>query len=246
MQLMKGCAPAVGLWLALSAPAAAAEDAYFVVVFGAQRPVVKAPRYSHSFATFAHLLPDGRLEAFTISWLPATADVRPLLPEPEQGFNFDLPTTLRLCQQNRMEVACWGPYRIHPDLWNRARWQRSRLESGQVLYKAYDGGSLDGRVSNCLHAIDFMARGPDRRLPYVIVAPANWGESGSYWIALTLRPWYLEPCRTHDWLFPRLGLDDNALIRYGLARNPTLNPVTRAVQAALQADLLPERVDCRP
>jgi hypothetical protein len=237
---------AVGLGLALAGPAAAAEDAYFMVVFGAQRPVVKAPRYSHSFATFAHLLPDGRLETFTISWLPVTADVRPLRPEPEAGFNFDLPTTLRLCRENRMEVACWGPYQIHPDLWHRARWQQSRLESGQVLYKAYDGGSPDGRVSNCLHAVAYMARVPGQRWPNVIVAPANWGESGSYWIALSLRPWYLEPCRTHDWLLARLGLDGCALLRYGLARNPTLNPVTRAVQAALHPQLLPDRVDCRP
>ena len=237
---------AAGLWLALSAPAAAAEGAYFVLVFGAQRPVFKVPRYSHSFATFAHLLPDGRLEAFTISWLPATAEVRPFRLEPEPGFNFDLHATLRFCCQNRMEVACWGPYQIHPDLWHRACWQKGRLEGGQVLYKAYDAGSPDGQVSNCLHAVEYMARVPGARQPNVILAPANWGESGSYWIALALRPWYLEPCRTHDWLFPPLGLDSSALIRYGLDRNPTRNPVTRAAQAILHPQLLPDRIDCRP
>jgi hypothetical protein len=242
----KGLVSAVGLWLALSAPAAAAEDAYFVLVFGAQRPVVKAPRYSHNFATFAHLRPDGRLEAFTISWLPATTEVCPLRAEPEPGFNFGLHATLCLCYQNRMEVACWGPYQVHPDLWHRARWQQGRLEGGQVLYKAYDAGAPGGRVSNCLHAVEYMARAPGQRLPNVIVAPASWGEAGSYWIALTLRPWYLDPCRTHDWLFPRLGLDGSALLRHGLDRNPTLNPVIRAIQGSLHLQLLPDRVNCRP
>jgi hypothetical protein len=232
------------LWLLPAAHAVAAEDAYFVIVFGAQRPLIKDPRYSHSFAAFAHLTPDGRLETFTISWLPRTAEIHPLWIEPEEGCNFDLCATLRWCRDNRMVVACWGPYQIHPDLWRRALWQKWRLESGQVLYKAFDDGSFDGRVSNCVHAISFITRNPGDERPKVIVAPANWGESGSYWIALALRPWFLEPCCTHDWLFPYLGLNANALIRNGLDRNPTLNPITRATQAALHTQLLPNRVRC--
>ena len=54
----------------------------------------------------------------------------------------------------------------------------------------------------------------------MVVAPANWGASGSYWIALSLRPWYVDPCRTHDWLLPRLGVNPDGLTRYGLDRNP--------------------------
>lgn len=234
----------VGLWLgATTAGAAAAEDVYFAIVFGAQRPVVKAPRYSHSFATFTHLTPDGRLEAFTISWLPATGEVRPLRLWAEAGRNFTLEETLRLCQENRMEVACWGPYQIQPELWQRACWQKDRLESGAVSYKALDGGSLRGRVSNCLHAIEYLARPSGRTLPQVVVAPANWGESGSYWIALALRPWFVEPCRTHDWLLPQLGLDPSRLLRCGLGANPA-NPPTAAIQATLHPHLLPNRVPC--
>ena len=148
--------------LALGQPAAApvCQDVYYVVVFGAQRPGLKAARYSHSFATFVHLAPGGGLEAFTISWLPRSARVKPLFPVPERGRNFTLQETLQLCQANRTEVACWGPYQVHPDLWHRARWQKGRLEGGQVLYKAYDAGSPDGQVSNCLHAVEYMARVP--------------------------------------------------------------------------------------
>jgi hypothetical protein len=123
-------------------------------------------------------------------------------------------------------------------------WQRARLEGGQVLYKAFDEGSPDGRVSDCVHAIEFVTRAPGEEVPQVVVAAANWGESASYWVALTFRPWYLDPCRTHDWLLPYLGADPATLLQCGLGCNPTLNPATRAVQAALQAQLLPNRVDC--
>ena len=231
--------------LSLFAEEAPAADYYFVVVFGAQRPVVKAARYSHSFATFVHQFPDGRLEAVTLSWLPQSGKVRPLWPWAEAGRNFPLGETLQLCAANRMEVACWGPYQIHPNLWQLALWQRNRLETGQVLYKAYDSGSPDGRVSNCLHAIEYMTRPPGQPRTQVVVAPLNWGESGSYWVTLTLRPWFVEPCRTHDWVLAALGLDPNGLIRYRLDTNPA-NPPTAALQALIHAPLLPNRVCCDP
>jgi hypothetical protein len=234
----------LALWLMGPAPAPAAESAYFVIVFGAQRPVIKVPRYSHSFATFVHLTPERRLEAFTISWMPRSGEVRLLRFEPEDGRNWTLQETLRFCDANAMEVASWGPYQIHPDLWHRALWQWQRLERGEVVYKAYDCGSPDGTVSNCVHALEQLTRPPGQVQPQVIVAPANWGESGSYWVALTLRPWYLEPCRTHDWLLPYLGLNPSGLIRHGLDRSPTPNPVTQVVQASLQYSLLPNRVQC--
>jgi hypothetical protein len=231
-------------WLAVAMPAPAAESSYFVLVFGAQRPLIKVPRYSHSFATFVRLTPERRLEAFTISWLPRSGEIHLFRFEPEPGCNLTLEETLRFCDANHMEVSCWGPYQIHPDLWNRALCQWRRLQSGAVLYKAYDCGSPDGTVSNCVHALEQLTRPPGQVVPEVIVAPANWGESGSYWIALTLRPWYLEPCRTHDWLLCQLGINAAALIRHSLDANPTLNPVTRAVQAGLQAPLLQNRVIC--
>jgi hypothetical protein len=113
-----------------------------------------------------------------------------------------------------------------------------------VLYQALDGGSPDGTVTNCLHALSFLARRPGRRHDEVGVLPANWGASGTYWVALTLRPWFLDPCCTHDWLLAPLGLDAGGLLRNGLDRNPSSNPVTAALQAALHPQLLPNRVRC--
>jgi hypothetical protein len=221
----------------------AAHGAFYVVVWGAQRPVIKDPRYSHSFATFIRTCPDGRLEHFTISWLPVNGEVHVLRISPEPGRNFGLAETLELCRRNRMEVARWGPYEVTEDLWARAVEQRGRLERGEVLYKGFDCGSSDGTVSNCLHAVSRITRPPGQEFPRVVVAPANWGESGSYWATLTLRPWFVEPCRTHDGLLTALGLDPCAYRKYGLRRSPAWLP-TRAVQAPFQRKLLPNRVDC--
>jgi hypothetical protein len=102
----------LGGWLALGAGARAGEDMYFAVVFGAQRPLLQLPRYTHSFATFAHLDPAGRLEAFTISWLPSTAEVRVLRLQPEPGHNYTLAQTLKWCRDNRMQVARVGSCKV--------------------------------------------------------------------------------------------------------------------------------------
>jgi hypothetical protein len=235
---------AIGLLLA---PAAArAGDAYFVTVFGAQRPLIKLPRRTHSFAAFFRVCPGQRVEAFTISWLPASGEMRPLALAPEPGRNFTLNETLAFCAANRMEVAAWGPYQIDPCLWDAALRQKARLESGQVLYKALDFGSPDGTVSNCVHALEHAVRPPGQWVPEIVVAPANWGESGSYWVALLLRPWYVAPCQTHPWVLPLIGLDPGAFAYYDLARNPTRFPGIRLTQAAFQSNLLPNRVRCGP
>jgi hypothetical protein len=219
------------------------QDTYFVIVFGAQRPI-KAARYSHSFATFIRVTPDGQTQEVTISWLPVTGQVRPYALQDEPGRNYSLSETLAYCHENRMRVSLWGPYQVDADLWQRALWQKFRLDSGQVSYKAYDYGSSDGLITNCIHAVEFPARDPEQNGPYVMVAPANWGESGSYWLALTLRPWYLEPCVTHSWVMCRLGLDPAAYAVYDLSRNPTRAPGIRATQGLLHVYLLRNRVNC--
>src|SRR5262249_260 len=139
--------------------------------------------------------------------------------------------------------ACWGPYQVHPDLWCRALRQKQRLESGQVRYKACDGGSCDGQVFNCVHAIEFLIRGEDTSRQ-VIIPSANRGQTAPYWLDSAMRPWYLDPCRTHDWLLPYLGVNPDGVIHEGLDHNPAWNPVTRGVQAALHPQLLGNRVGC--
>jgi hypothetical protein len=232
------------LGLGLLAPAAARADDFFVIVFGAQRPVIKLARYTHSWAVFMRVPPCGPIQEVTISWMPATGKVRPFALKPEAGRNFSLEESLQYCVDNQLAVGAWGPYQIQPDLWNRALCQKSRLESGQVQYKAFDFGSQDGTVSNCIHALSYLTREPGQKEPNVIVAPANWGESGSYWVALTYRPWFVAPCQTHPCLLPKIGLNPQAFTFYDLSRNPTMNPLVLVTQAALHTYLLPNRVQC--
>jgi hypothetical protein len=224
---------------ALSSPGA---DRYYVIVWGAQRPVFKSPRYAHSFATFVHIDCAGRTEEITISWLPATGYVRPLARRPEPGRNFSLCETLDYCGQNRMEVAAWGPYITTEDLWQRALCYKARLDSGVIGYRADDDFD-DDSISNCVHAVGGVVRAPGERR-YIYVSPANWGESGSYWLALLLRPWYVDPCCTQPWVMCRLGLDPKSFIHYDLSRNPAAGPVFRATQALIHHELLPNRVRC--
>ena len=184
---MSNLALAAAFLLALPGPSVFA-DSHYVVVFGAQRPYVNEPTKTHSFATFVRLREAGHAEVFSISWYPATMRPR-LLRRPEPGVNLTLEETLALCDRNRMVVGTWGPFQIEPELWERAAYQKAKLESGQVLYQMFDRGSRDGDVSNCVHALGWVVREPGRRTPYVRSLPGNWGESGSYWIALTYRPW---------------------------------------------------------
>src|SRR5688572_19986565 len=89
------------------APASRAGEDYYLLMFGAQT-VPNDPNYAHSFATFVRVCWDGdgpcpdfknaRLEAHTISWLPANMIVRTRALFPECGHNFDMHPTIEWCQ----------------------------------------------------------------------------------------------------------------------------------------------------
>src|SRR5438270_12145280 len=87
------------LALSLLPGAARAEDFYYVVLF-AHEGAPNLPRYSHTFATFVRATGRGpcpdhyAVEAQTISWAPASGDIRVLRVGPERGTNLDLPATL--------------------------------------------------------------------------------------------------------------------------------------------------------
>src|SRR5579862_5639893 len=111
--------------MTIIAPVAWADENYYMVVF-AYEGVSDAPREAHTFATFvkvdyAHGTDPklGKIERHTISWLPATLDVR-LLHPPEPGKNLRLSSTLKLGKSENATISAWGPYRIRKDLYDRA------------------------------------------------------------------------------------------------------------------------------
>lgn len=200
--------------LLLSPVVGRAGDTYYLIVFGSQR-IPNNPNYSHSFATFVRSscpdAPSGRaataLESHTISWLPATGEVRTLALTPECGRNFGLDETLALALNNKERVSLWGPYEIQPELYYRALRRIEQLESGQVLYKANDSGRRSNEVSNCIHAISAVTQGLRLR-----VASPGWGQVASYAVLLRLEPWVIDLEQTHDWVVGALGLDAYPII----------------------------------
>jgi hypothetical protein len=212
--------------------AARADEAYFVVIFGSQRPIISQPNHTHSFATFIRLTGDlcqpasAQLEAFTISWLPQTMEVRVFAFRPECGANFDLPTTLNWACDDGQRISFWGPFQIDKCLYDRALWKFGQLNSGSVQYKAVDTGYNSAEVSNCIHAVADVVQGPRLR-----IGTPGWGQSASYFLTLTFQPYFLDGGRTHDWLLDRLGLGCWRLIRRDLDRgNPTVKLLLRGAQ----------------
>jgi hypothetical protein len=244
MPISRPLAAVAALLLAGTIASAQECDRFYVVVYGSQLPGFKAASKSHTWASFFRKSPGGNVEWFTISWLPVAGKVRPLALKPEPGRNYTFEETIQFNNENKMVTGFWGPYEIQPSLWEAAVEQREKLESGQVLYKANDQGSKDGTVSNCIHSVSIMVRPPGQPMPLVYVAPINWGESGSFWVTLALRPWFINPCCKHDELLQFLGPDVQCMKRHDLDRNPTRDPVVRATQALFQRKLLPNRVFC--
>src|SRR5579884_195754 len=87
---------------------------YYVLIWASQRDL-RTPRYAHTFATVVHTAgcapgPETLLDVDTISWLPATLDIRVLARRPEPGVNLTLPETLEYARHNGERVSLWGPF----------------------------------------------------------------------------------------------------------------------------------------
>jgi hypothetical protein len=231
----------LGLLLLALAKPAQADEAYFMLVFGSQRPV-NLPRHTHTFATFVKATWTGpgcttpQIQAWTISWLPCTLAIEPYRLCPESGMNLDLHSTLRWARADGQRISLWGPYQIQKELFDHALGQIAHLQSGAVSYKAVDTGYPADRVSNCSHAVGALV--PDSRIHLGI---GSWGDSASYFVTLALAPWIIDSRRTHDWILPRLGLCDCPLVRRGLECIPTRNPLVRTWQMVAHPILLRNR-----
>lgn len=211
------------LWASIAAPQAIAQDDFCLLMFSSQR-MPRNPNYSHSFAAFVRTkcCPTSQsiAEVHVISWLPANGKVR-LLAHPECGRNFELIETIQLSLCTRQRVSLWGPYRICPELFERALNRIADLENGRILYKADDSFRRDDRVSNCIHAISALAQGNRLR-----VASPSWGDSASSFILERLMPWVVNREETHDWIAIALGLDAFPIAYRTTSPRPLVPPVT--------------------
>jgi hypothetical protein len=210
----------LGLFLLMLTPASApAEDLYFVTIYGAQRPIINQPRYTHTWVTLVHLCGAGcdprtyRAESFTISWLSADLNVDPKKLKAQPGRNLTLQETLDWCAQNRMEVAQFGPYQCQPELYERMLLRWERLERGDMRYRASD--LLNGRgdeVCNCIYAV-LDIDGRDRVFRPVTL---GFGQRGSAFVARRLSQFMIDDGRKHLWVNEMIGRENYPEIRRGV------------------------------
>jgi hypothetical protein len=190
-----------------------AEEFYFVLVFGSQSHP-KQLRYTHTWATFVRAVGEGpdrntyQLDAHTISWYPASLDVRVWALEPERGVNLTLEQTLAVVYANGEHVTMWGPFVANARVYNRSVEVYHILNSGRVQYRAISTRA-DPLISDCIHAV--AAVDPDfGRDHYPLI---RIGLPASRFIAREIVTRSVEnqginqSLYDNSWLIPRLGLN---------------------------------------
>jgi hypothetical protein len=192
-------------------------ERFYVMVFAAQS-VPRLPSHSHTWATVVRAMECPAkppvLEAFTISWMPATLDIHPLRFTVEPGTNLGLHETMVYAMAKHERISMWGPYECRPGFFQRFVIQKQFLESGLVGYQCDDNwgeGARTGRGFCCIHAIGDME--PEDGCRYY---PHLWfGDRASEHIVNRLheRGCLLQPEIEQDWLIGALGLK-----AYGIRR----------------------------
>ena len=194
------------------------KDRYFVLVFGSETKP-RLPRFTHTWSTVVKVtqLPGcaaPTIEAHTISWMPASLEIRPYSPHVEPATNLDLRQSLDETLKHHEQVALWGPYETWYGLYHRFVTQKSYLESGALGYQCTDAFGEAARLgngSNCFHALSDTDPQFDRR-QYPLLF---YGQPAALNIVRQIsdRPILIEPTQTHDWLIPALGLDHYPIVR---------------------------------
>lgn len=215
-------------------------ERYFLLVFGSEsRP--KRAKYTHTWATVARVVetPGGPVvEPHTISWMPATLDIRPFSRRVEPGTNLGLAFTIEEMLRNDEHVSVWGPYEVGHGLYRRFLVQKQFMESGRVGYQCIDAVGEAARTGNgcdCIHAVTDLDPLFDRtRYPL-----AYFGEAASRHIVRQIheRPVIIRPGECHDWLLPLLGID-----KYPIERQTWRGPVVEFTPENFRAHLNSPRV----
>ncbi len=207
-----------------------AGESYYVIVFGSQS-IPKVPRRTHTWATIVRATRHGpelvEVEQHTISWMPATLQIKPWRFHVEKGVNLDLHETIEIMRDDGERISMWGPYQLRAGAYAKFRMQKAFLETGRIGYQCIDSigeAGRSGRGCDCIHAVTDLDAVYDRKRYRL----DRYGETASKFIVKQLfeRQTLIVPDRTHDWLLPRLGLDKYELKRrvYDGPANPYSGP----------------------
>jgi hypothetical protein len=223
--LLAGCAlnavrpptPATRLNLDPNEPTPPCER-YYALIWASQR-VPRTPPYSHTFATVVHTAEPGPgqvkvLDVNTISWLPATLDIRTLARRPEPGVNLTLAETLAYARRNGERVSLWGPFELRASSYKRFLVQKHFLETSGIGYQCDDNmgeAARTGDGCDCIHAITDA----DPRFGRGSYPLLWFGDPASEHLADVLRDRgaLLNPDVEHDEVLGLLGLGDYPIRR---------------------------------
>jgi hypothetical protein len=188
------------------------EVSYYVMVFASQS-CPKVPRLTHTWATVVKVVDQGpgrppAIEQHTISWMPASLQIRPWRCWVEAGVNLSLEHSLCWAVEEGQRVSLWGPYQLRPEVYSKFLIQKAFLESGQVGYQCVDTigeAAWNGSGSNCIHAISDIDADHDRG-HYPV---RRHGDAASEYLVKQLFEGGLliGPPHTQDWLISALGVD---------------------------------------
>jgi hypothetical protein len=190
---------------------------YYLLVFGSQSEPLR-PKYTHSWVTNVRVVDNGPgqpplVEAYTISWMPATLDIHPLRFRVEPGVDLDLCTTIREMRNNGERISLWGPYEIGVGLYRKLRMQKDFMDSGRIGYQCIDtvGEARHGCGCDCIHAITDCDSQYDRQ-EYPL---SRFGDRASEHMVRQVmeRGGVINRCVTHDWLLGPLGIADCPIVR---------------------------------
>ncbi len=199
----------LGMASVLLPSSARAGARYYTIVFGSQS-TPKLLRYCHTWATFIRVVGEGddpngfQVYQHTISWMPASLNVKTFSPVAEKGVNLDLYATLDVVAKHGEGVTIWGPFQIEPEAYERSLRVKESLDSGAIQYRAISS-QRDLVMSDCIHAVasvdPIFGRG---HYPLIRI-----GKPASRFMArqVVLRSVYDQYETQAAWLIPWLGLD---------------------------------------
>src|SRR5262245_20398239 len=88
-------------------------ERYFILIFGSQS-VPKEAKYTHTWGSIVKVTGCGSgtptVEEQTISWMPASLEIRPASLRVEPGANLTLNFTIEEMLRHEERVSVWGPY----------------------------------------------------------------------------------------------------------------------------------------
>jgi hypothetical protein len=219
-------------------------ERFYIIIFSSQS-WPRIPRLSHTFATVIRTKDrpgrEPEIDQHTISWLPATLNIRPQRFAVEPGVNLDMHTTIRWALDSGTRVSMWGPYETHSSTYRRFLVQKGFIDSGRVGYQCVDQVGESARAGDgccCIHAITDMDP-IYGRTNY----PLIWfGDSASehYANRLHQRTAIINPEADHSWLIPALGLNAYPIRRRYYQDRVLDFPRIQPGQRARQAPPVPE------